>query len=105
MKHAVAVAALAGFFLLTSCAHDQTPVVVTKEVKVAVPVPCKIDDHKQRPKLLTLAELQDALAKAPNVDSKALLISSQLLLYMGWLPVVEGALEGCKLVPGSGGVS
>lgn len=101
MRTIVSAVALAGFFLVTACAKDQTPVIEIKETKVAVPVPCTVDTKNQRPKLMTLAELQAALAAAPNVDSKAIIVSQQLLMHMGWVPVLEGAIKGCQMAPKS----
>lgn len=93
------IACLATLLLLAGCAHrDQNaaPEVKTQIVNVAVPQPCRTDEHKQRPVLMTTDQIRAALAAAPNVDSKAQIVMSQLVLYMGWLPVVESAIDGCS---------
>lgn len=101
MSRIVSATALALVFLVTACARDSAPVIVTKDVNIAVPVPCTVDTKKQRPALLTLSEFQKRFDNAPNVDTKAQLMTSQLLAYMGWLPVVEGAMQGCQMAPKS----
>jgi hypothetical protein len=99
MSRVIPVLVLAFVFSVAGCATKEIPTIVTKEVKIAVPVPCTIDLKEKRPALLTLPELQEQLAVAPNVDSKAKLITTQLLFYIGWLPVIEGAIQGCKMAP------
>lgn len=89
------IAALAIVFLLVGCATKPEPEIQTKEVKVLVPVPCK-PDLGTRPKLMTRAELWTALSAAPDTDERAKIVTSQLLAYMGWLPVVETGLKGCE---------
>lgn len=89
------VAALAVLFLLMGCAAKPAPEIVTKEVKVLVPVPCNTDVG-ERPHLMTRAELWTALSAAQDTDERTKIVTSQLLAYMGWLPVVETGLKGCK---------
>jgi len=99
MSRIIAASALAAVFLVTACTHKSEPVIVTKDVNIAVPVPCTVDTKNQRPALLTLKEFQARFDAAPNVDTKAQLMTSQLLAHMGWLPVVEGAMQGCEMAP------
>lgn len=88
----------AAFLLLSGCATP-APEIQTRDVKVAVAQPCKTDQRDQRPELLTLTQLRDKLAQAPGVDDKAKIVTTQLLAYMGWLPVVEAAMQGCQKAP------
>ena len=81
-------------FALAACATPE-PRVVTKEVKVAVPTPCK-PDLGPRPALMTKDQIKTALAAAPTLDDKTKIITEQLLLYIGWTPVVEAGLKGCE---------
>lgn len=100
MSKLLPVALLAIVFLVESCAgRDTAPVIVTKDVNIAVPVPCAVDTKNQRPALLTLPEFQKKFAELPNVDARSQLIVDQLLAHMGWLPVVEGAMQGCEMAP------
>lgn len=96
------LATFAFLLVLTGCATRGVPDVVTKDVNIAVPVPCTVDTKNQRPALMTLAELQQKLADAPNLDTRAQIVTTQLLAYMGWLPVVEGAMKGCEMAPKRG---
>lgn len=86
---------------LAACGTPPEPVVVTKEVKVAVPTPCK-PTIGQRPALLTKDQIKAALAAAPLFDDKMKIVTEQLLLYIGWAPVVEAALKGCEGSPNAG---
>lgn len=99
MNRLLPIAVLVTAFLAPSCARQDPAPVITKEVNVAVPVPCVVDIKSQRPPLLTLPEFQKKIAEAPNTDTKIQLLVSQLLAHMGWLPVVEGALAGCEMAP------
>ena len=87
------IRALCLCFAVSACAAPD-PRIVTKEVKVAVPTPCK-PDIGPRPALLTKDQIKDALAKAPTLDDKTKIITEQLLLYIGWTPRVEAGLSGC----------
>ncbi len=103
MSRIVPAILLGVLFTVAACASkDVAPILVTKEVKIPVPVPCKVDIKGQRPALLTLSEMQEKIAAAPNVDTKAQLVTTQLLAYMGWLPVVEAAVKGCEMAPKPG---
>jgi hypothetical protein len=84
-------------FTLVGCATPE-PRIVTKEVKVAVPTPCK-PTLGQRPALMTKDQVKVALASAPTFDDKTKIITEQLLLYIGWTPIVEAGLKGCAGVP------
>lgn len=91
---------LAAIFLLTGCASaPPAPEIQTKDVHVGVAQPCKVDTKDQRPSLMTLPQVRAALAAAPSVDDKAKIVTTQLLAYMGWLPVVEAAMQGCQMPP------
>lgn len=87
---------------LSSCGTPPEPVVITKEVKVAVPVPCK-PDLGPRPALKTYDEIKAALSAAQNFDEKTKLITEQLLLYVGWVPKIEAGLAGCGGTDNGGG--
>lgn len=93
MKRILSLAIAA--IILAGCASKQEPTIETQTVAIAVPVPCHTDTKKQRPDLMDLPKLKAALAAAPNVDTKAQIVMSQLLAYMGWLPVTEAAIAGC----------
>lgn len=99
MKNLLPATLMAIAFLLAGCARDGVDVIVTKDVNIAVPVPCAVDTKNQRPALMTLEELQKQLEGAPNIDTKAQIVTAQLLAYMGWLPVVESAMKGCEMAP------
>jgi len=101
MSRILSASILAVVFLTTSCAHKSEPVIVPKEIDIAIPVPCAVDTKNQRPDLMTRERLWDTLSLVPNVDSRAKIVTSQLLAYMGWLPVVEGAMQGCRMEPKS----
>lgn len=87
---------------LAGCPAPPDPQVVTREVKVAVPVPCK-PNLGARPALKTYDEIKAALAAAPNFDEKTKLITEQLLLYIGWVPKLEAGLAGCGGTDHGGG--
>jgi len=101
MSRLASASILAVVFLVTSCAHKSEPVIVTKDVDIAIPVPCAVDTKNQRPDLMTRQRLWDTLSLVPNTDAKTKIVTSQLLAYMGWLPVVEGAMQGCRMEPKS----
>lgn len=84
---------------LTACASDGQPEIQTQIVKVAVPVACKPANMPPRPALLTKDQIAVQLAATPLFDDRVRLLTNQLLAYMGWVPVVEGALSGCVKVP------
>lgn len=84
---------LAILFALASCAHPE-PVIVTKEVNVAVPVHCT-PQVGTRPMLQDKDTIAKALAAAPTFDDRLKIVTEQLLLYAGWTPKVEAALAGC----------
>lgn len=90
MRAAILIALLVG---LSGCTTPDAKI-VTQKVEVAVPVPCKPDLGK-RPVLLTKDQVKVALAGAANLDDKLKIISEQLLLYIGWVPVIEAGLAGC----------
>lgn len=100
MKHyfpaALFACALIGGGLVGCSTPD--PVVVTKEVKIAVPTPCnpKLPD---RPALMTKDQLKGSLAAAPNLDERVKILTTQVLLYIGWVPEIEAGLNGCKGAP------
>lgn len=101
MSRIIPASILAVVFLTTACAHKDKPAIVTKDVNIAIPVPCTVDTKNQRPDLMTRQKLWETLSLVPNVDSRAKIVTSQLLAYMGWLPVVEGAMQGCEMAPKS----
>lgn len=96
MKKLIAIALCA--LTLTACAARPDAKVEVHEVKVAVPVPCpvKLGD---RPELRSKEQIASDLAAAPTFDDRIKILSEQLLLYIGWVPKVEGALAGCVAVP------
>ena len=83
--------------LLAACTTPE-PQIITKEVKIAVPTPCS-PDTGPRPALMTKDQVKTALAASPAFDDRVKILSNQLLLYMGWTPIVEAALSGCKSAP------
>ena len=85
---------------LFGCAAPE-PKIVTETVKVAVPTPC---DPKlaPRPDLMTRDQIKAALAAAPSFDDRVKILTTQVLLYVGWVPEVVAALNGCKGVPAKG---
>lgn len=85
--------------MLQGCGHVRDAKVETQIVEKAVPVPCN-PPLPPRPALMTKAEIKAALAAAPTLDDRAKIITTQLLLYLGWTPTIEGALQGCR---GTGG--
>ncbi len=89
----VCMLAVALSVILLGCTTPE-PRIITKEVKVAVPVPCK-PNLGPRPGLLTKDQIRDALEKAQSLDEKVRILTTQALLYIGWVPVVESALAGC----------
>lgn len=99
MNKIIPATVLAIVFLVTACAHKEIATVVTKDVNIAVPVPCTVDIKNQRPDLMTRERLWEQLSLVPNSDARAKIVTSQLLGYMGWLPVVEGAMQGCEMAP------
>lgn len=88
---------LALCFALASCAARE-PQIVTKEVKVAVPTPCN-PDLGSRPALMTKEQIKHDLDESPTLDDRVKTVTEQLLLYIGWVPVLEAALNGCKGSP------
>lgn len=88
------------FIALAGCATPAPPepIVITKEVKVAVAVPCK-PTLPARPNLMTKEQIKAVIAVAQSLDDKVKIVTEQLLLYVGWVPVVEAALDGCGKVP------
>lgn len=96
MKRIIAAAALLS---LAACGTPQPARIETNDVNVAVAQPCVVDTHHERPNLMTKTQVLDAMTAAPNVDSRAKIVTMQLLAYIGWLPVVEGAMQGCEAVP------
>lgn len=94
---------LAAAIFLAGCTTPPSPepVIITKEVKVAVTVPCK-PTLPARPNLMTKEQIKGALAVAPSLDDKVKIMTEQLLLYVGWMPIVEGALTGCGTAPPGG---
>lgn len=81
--------------MLASCGHTPDAKVDTQTVDKAVPVPCD-PPLPPRPALMTKDQIKAALAAAPTLDDRAKIITSQLLLYLGWTPTIEGALQGCR---------
>ena len=102
MKRALTAIILAAF--LGGCPGPQTPEPEIKVdvAKVAVTVPCK-PTLPARPTLMTKEQIKGALAITPTLDDKVKIVTEQLLLYMGWTPIVEGALEGCGKIPPASG--
>lgn len=98
VKRALTAIILAIF--LGGCPTPQTPEPEIKVdiAKVAVTLPCK-PTLPARPKLMTKEQIKGALVVAPTLDDKVKIVTEQLLSYIGWTPVVEGALEGCGKVP------
>lgn len=84
----LSIAALAG------CGTPPEPVIKTVTVEKAVPVQCS-PKLPARPKLLTYAQVKVAIQGAATFDDRLKIINEQLLLHLGWLPVVEAALDGC----------
>lgn len=78
------------------CTWDDPPRTETRDVNIAVAQPCTVDTKNQRPALLNLDQLRAAIVVAPNSDTRAQIITNQLLAHMGWLPVVEDAMKGCS---------
>jgi hypothetical protein len=91
--------ALAFLLMLASCGTPPEPVIQTKIVEKAVPVPCKKPDLGPRPLLQGKDEIAKALAAAPTFDDRLKIVTEQLLLYVGWTPKVEAGLDGCTSVP------
>lgn len=83
--------------MLAACSTPE-PQIITKEVHIAVPTPCD-PTLPARPALMDKDQVKAALATAPAFDDRVKILSSQLLLYMGWTPIVEAALNGCKSAP------
>lgn len=83
--------------LLTGCGAKPEPVVRTVTVEKAVPVPCK-PTLPARPKLLTKDQIKVAVQGAATLDDQLKIVMEQLFLYLGWVPTVEGALQGCTTV-------
>ena len=81
--------------LVSGCAVKSEPQIVTKEVKVAVATPCK-PTLPPRPALKTKDQISAAVSSTQNLDDKIKIITEQLLLYIGWTPVVEAGLNGCE---------
>jgi len=88
----IIVAAL--ILLLTACGTTRERIVI-QEVKVSVPVPCD-PTLPQRPALMTKEKVRAAMAAALNLDDRIKIVTEQLLLHIGWVPVIEGGLRGCK---------
>ncbi len=83
-------------FLAGCSPHEKAaPEILTRDVNIAVSQPCKVDTKNQRPNLMTWEQVRAAIDASPNVDAKAKVITSQLIAYMSWLPVVEDAMKGC----------
>lgn len=82
--------------LLAGCADQlgHEPEVKTSIVEKAVAVPC---DPKlpERPALLTKDQILAQTAAIPKMGDRAKLVLDQLLLYIGWVPVLEAGLAGC----------
>lgn len=99
---ALAAVLVALLFILQGCADKMPPPepqIVIKTADIAVSKPCK-PTLGPRPALKTKNEIRDALIAAPNIDDKIHILTEQLLLYVGWVPVLEAGLDGC----GGGGV-
>lgn len=86
-------------FLIVFCSTlfgcGALPRIVTENVKVAVPTPCN-PDLGPRPDLMTKEQIREAIDETPTLDDRVKIVTEQLLHYIGWLPVVEAALSGCK---------
>lgn len=99
MKNASMALALMVLFtlciVLMSCSTPE-PRIVTQVVKVAVPVACK-PELGARPDLMTKDQVKAAVTSAPTLDDKVKIVTEQLLLYIGWTPVVEAGLKGCGM--------
>ena len=80
------------------CTTPPEPGIITKTANVAVPTPCK-PDLGPRPELMTKDQLKSAVAAASNFDDRVKVLTAQVLLYIGWVPVIEAGLKGCEGVP------
>lgn len=92
---------------LAGCAGDKLghePEVKTSVVEKAVPVPCR-PQMPLRPELFSREQLRDRLAAIPTFDDRMKLVADQLLLYMGWVPVLDTALASCAHPAGQTGPS
>lgn len=85
---------LLGIVALAGCGTPPEPVIKTVTVEKAVPIACS-PTLPPRPRLLTKDQVKVAIQGAATLDDRVKIISEQLLLYLGWAPVVEAALAGC----------
>ena len=92
----VAVVLAAGLYLV-GCAAPE-PKIVKQEVRIEVPVVCA-PQLPPRPQLMTKDDLKAAMDGAATFDDRVKILAAQVLLYVGWVPVVEAALDGCSRVP------
>lgn len=98
MRNPLTVALLIIFCgVLFGCATPE-PKIVTQTVKVAVPTPCT-PNLGMRPALMTKDQIKAALDAAPGLDDRVKILTTQVLLYVGWVPVLEAGLNGCKGTP------
>ena len=95
MKRAIAIITL---IMLAGCAAPPEPQIITKTVNVAVPTPCH-PDLGPRPELMTKDQLKSAVAAAASFGDRIKVLTSQVLLYIGWVPVVEAGIKGCEESP------
>ncbi|MGC8534867.1 MAG: hypothetical protein ACP5QR_04965 [Rhizomicrobium sp.] len=86
--------ALAVCLALTGCATPTTRI-VTKTVDVAVPVRCAPTIAPPPAHIMTMAELQRAINTASTVTEQARIVSEQLLLWLGYGPELEAAVQEC----------
>ena len=93
-----ATAIVAGF-LLAGCVTpppSPPPKIETQKVDVAVPVRCSVTVPKPaEPVARSKDDLWKMLQAAPNVTERARIVSDQLLIWLGYGPKLEAALQGC----------
>lgn len=87
--------------MLLGCAGKSPERIVTQEVKVLVPVPCR-PDLGERPAVKTKEQITAALDAAQSFDDRVKIVAEQLALYIGWASRLEGAIKGCGTVPPPG---
>lgn len=91
--------ALAMSLALGACSSTGTPQIVTKEVKVMVPVPCAANVEKPAAAIVhSTGELRTMLNAAPNVTERARIVSDQLLLWLVYGSQLEAANEACSTI-------
>jgi len=94
--------------LLAGCVTTPPPAppkIEIQKVDVAVPIRCSVAVEKPaEPVARSKEELWQILQAAPNVTERSRIVSDQLLIWLGYGPKLETALQGCKpKIPGAGG--